>query len=185
MLQQLYQLMTPIEPVLTGPWRWALYTVIAAGLVTALWTVIGRRWRSDGVRRCPKCAHSVDPSARIDPVEGLRCTECGTVAHRERDLLRMHGRRRTAAAGVAVALLVAAPLFLWHSGPTFVARTLLPRWWTLESATMPNGLTLVHQVDPVQWMELEPNPALSALKGGFEDEAPVAPMGSSGPPMLL
>jgi hypothetical protein len=183
-LPQIYELLSHIEPVLVGPWRWALYAAIAAGLVTALWTAIGRRWRSDGVRRCPKCAHTVDPTARIDPVAGLRCSECGTVAHRERELLRMHGRRRTAAAGIAVALLLATPLFFWHNGPIFVARTLLPRWWTLESARMPDGLLLVHQVDPVQWMELEPNSAASAAKGGFEDTLP-QPAGSNAPPTLV
>jgi hypothetical protein len=78
-------------------------------------------------------------------------------------------------ASIASALLIALPLMVWHSVPVFIARTLMPRWVTEGRAEFPNGLTLVYEVDPLQeWFDIEPNTAVGAWRGNFEDLAEVS-----------
>ncbi len=165
-----YDRLTPLDPALTGDWRWVTYALIAAPLAVLLWTILGRRWRADGVRRCPRCSHAFDPGARFDAPGGVRCTECGAVTQSDRVALRRRWRVTVALCAVAAAFVLATPLMLWHSVHVFVARTLLPRWVTSQSATFEGGAQVVHEVDPVQrWLGFEPNPAPGAWHGHFED----------------
>jgi hypothetical protein len=166
-----YDRLSPLEPLLAGEWRWAGYAAIALPLAITLWALVGRRWRADGTRRCPRCGHAFAPSADFGSPQGVRCTECGVIPRSELHALRRRGRRRVAAAGIAVSAVLGIPLFLWHSGHVFLARVLLPRWVTSQRAEFADGTVLVDEVDPVQeWLDLEPNPATGAWRGWFDDE---------------
>ena len=142
----IYAWLAPLAPYLAGEWRWLGYAVIALPLCVALWAVFGRRWRSDGVRRCTKCSHAFDPAERFDREAGVRCTECGHVLRTEAAALARRGRAQVFVAGVAAAVLLALPLMAWHSVHVFLARALLPRWVTMQRADFPNGLVLVEEV---------------------------------------
>jgi hypothetical protein len=166
-----YDRLAPLEPLLAGEWRWAGYAAIALPLAITLWALVGRRWRADGTRRCPRCGHAFAPLADFGSPQGVRCTECGVIPRSELHALRRRGRRRFAAAGIVVSAVLGIPLFLWHSGHVFLARVLLPRWVTSQRAEFVDGTVLVDEVDPVQeWLDLEPNPANGAWRGWFDDE---------------
>gem|GEM_PF-953343 len=174
----IYTRLAPLEPLLIGPWRWAMYAAIAAPLAVVLWVMFGRRWKPDGVLRCSQCHHVFDPETRFDGAAltaGVRCAECGSVTRTEQAALRRGKRRWIIAASLVSALLIALPLMFWHNVPVFIARTLMPRWVTEGRAEFPNGLTLVYEVDPVQeWFDMEPNLAAGAWRGNFEDLAEIS-----------
>lgn len=166
----MYEHLEPLAPILGGEWRWVAYAAIAAPLGIAAWGILGKRWNPDGVRRCPRCGHQFDPSTRIAPGDGVRCSECGASVATEHAALRRTGRRRLVGAAVAASLALALPLLAWHSVHVFLARTLLPRWMTAQRAEFPGGLVLVEEVDPLQeWLGWDPNPADGAWHGHFED----------------
>ena len=174
----IYNRLAPLEPLLIGPWRWAMYAAIAAPIAVVLWVMFGRRWKPDGVLRCSHCQHVFDPETRFDGAAvtaGVRCSECGSVTRSEQAALRRGNRRWIIAASLASALLIALPLMVWHSVPVFIARTLMPRWVTEGRAEFPNGLTIVYEVDPVQeWFDMEANSAAGAWRGNFEDLAEIS-----------
>lgn len=162
----IYDRLQPLEPFFAGPWRWVTYAVIGVGLSLAVWAACTRRWRTDGVRRCVRCRHPFDPKASFG--DGLRCSECGHVTATERQALRRRGRGWVAACGVMVALAAAIPLGLWNAVHLWVARTVLPRWVMVESATFADGSTVVLEGDPLQaWLEWEPNPLSDAAWDGM------------------
>ena len=174
----IYTRLAPLEPLLIGPWRWAMYAAIAAPVAVVLWVMFGRRWKPDGVLRCVRCQHVFDPETRFTgtgSAAGVRCSECGSVTLTEQAALRRGRRRWIIAVSLASALLIALPLMVWHSVPVFIARTLMPRWVTEGRAEFANGLTLVYEVDPLQeWFDIEPNTASGAWSGNFEDLAEVS-----------
>ena len=165
-----YAWLAPLAPYLAGEWRLLGYAVIALPLCVALWAVFGRRWRPDGVRRCTKCSHAFDPAERFDREAGVRCTECGHVVRTEAAALARRGRVQVFVAGILVAFLVSLPLLAWHSVHVFLARAILPRWVTTERADFPNGLVLVQEIDPVQYvLDWAPNPDSSAWQANFDE----------------
>lgn len=174
----IYTRLAPLEPLLIGPWRWAMYAAIAAPFAVVLWVLFGRRWKPDGVLRCVQCRHVFAPETQFAGATGAvgaRCSECGSVTLTEREALRRGRRRWVIGTSIASALLLALPLMAWHSVHVFVARTLMPRWVTEGRAEFANGLTLVYEVDPLQeWFHLQPNTAVGAWRGNFEDLAPVS-----------
>lgn len=154
----IYDRLQPLEPFLAGPWRWVTYALIGVGLSLAVWAACARRWRPDGVRRCVRCRHPFDPKAAFGG--GLRCSECGHVTVTEREALRRRGRGWVVASGVMVALAAAIPLGIWNMVHLWMARTVLPRWVAVESATFAGGSTVALEGDPLQaWLGWEPNPA--------------------------
>ena len=165
----MYAWLQPLEPLLAGPWRWATYAAVLVSLGLIAWAVLSPRWRPDGVRRCLGCRHPFDPRSPFAE-GGMRCTECGRVTATERQALRKPGRARWVAAGVALAALAGVPLLVWHGIHVAVARTLLPRWVAVGSASLPGGTSVVLEADPVQaWLEWEPNPEPGAWDGMFLD----------------
>jgi hypothetical protein len=75
-----------------------------------------------------------------------------------------------------VALVAAISLGLWNAVHLWVARTVLPRWVSVESATFADGSTLVLEGDPLQaWLAWEPNPwSETAWDGMFLEWGEVA-----------
>jgi len=178
-----YDALAPMEPFLAGPWRWAGYAAIALPLAISAWALLGRRWRPDGTRRCRRCGQAFDPAIDLSGAAAVRCTECGATSRGERHSLHRRGRRRVLAAGIVLAAIVGIPLFLWHSGHVFLARTVLPRWVTAQRADFADGTVVVDEVDPVQaWLGWEPNPADGAWRGNFDDEQKDT-LGRDGPPV--
>ncbi len=178
-----YDALAPVEPFLAGPWRWVGYAAIALPLAISAWALVGRRWRPDGTRRCRRCGHEFDPVTDLSRAAAVRCTECGAAPRGERHALHRRGRRRVLSAGVALSAIVGVPLFLWHSGHVFLARTLLPRWVAAQRADFADGTVLVDEVDPVQeWLGWQPNPADGAWRGNFDDEQKDME-GRDGPPV--
>jgi hypothetical protein len=173
----IYDWLQPIEPWLAGPWRWATYAVACAGVGLVAWSVLGRRWRPDGVRRCIGCRHAFDPRSSFDGA-GMRCTECGRITATERQALRRPGRTPWVVAGIGLAVVALAPVLAWHGAHILVARTILPRWVAVNAAMLPDGATVVLEGDPLQaWLGWEPNPDPGAWDGMFLDrgdaEAPL------------
>lgn len=181
MSQWAYELLEPLAPFIGGEMRWIAYACVAAPLGAVAWAWFGRRWQPDGIRRCPRCGHRLDPSAAFEDPGGIRCPECGVVASCERRTLRRAGRRRLAAAGLLAAVAAALPLLAWHGVHVFLARSLLPRWVTAQRADFPGGLVMVEEVDPVQaWFGWFPNPADGAWQGNFFDTPEGAGLGGAG-----
>ena len=174
----IYSHLAPLQPFLTGSWRWVTYAAIIAPFVVVLWVMFGRRWKPDGVFRCVRCRHAFDPETQFAGATGAvgaRCPECGAITLTEREALRRGNRKRVIAASIASAFVLALPLMAWHSVHVFVARTLMPRWVTEGRADFANGLTLVYEVDPLQeWFHLEANTAGGAWRGNFEDRMQVS-----------
>ncbi len=155
--QALYDRLDVLSPAFEGPWRWATFAAMALPLAVVLWSILGRRWRPDGVRRCPRCAHAFDPTAAFGSPGGVRCSECGTVTHEERDALRRHGRWAMAGVACAVAVVLALPYLLWQGAHCVVASALLPRWVEQGRADFPDGSCVVRQVDPLHaWLGWDP-----------------------------
>lgn len=170
----LYGHLQRFEPLIAGQWRWITFAVVAGGLSLAVWAICSRRWRRDGVRRCERCRHPFDPSASFGDA-GLRCTECGGVTPDERAALRRRGRAPVVAAGLAIAILAATPVLLWHGAHLLVARLVLPRWVVVESARLPGGLAIALEGDPLQhWLGWMPNPWPGAWDGMFFEHIPDA-----------
>ena len=155
--QALYNRLDALSPVFEGPWRWAMFAAIAVPVLVIAWALLGRRWRPDGVRRCPRCAHEFDPTASFAAPEGVRCGECGAVTHDARRALRRRGRWAVAAIAAASAVVLATPYLLWQGAHAVVAAVLLPRWVACERAAPADGIVVVHQVDPVHaWLGWDP-----------------------------
>lgn len=155
--QALYDRLDVLSPAFQGPWRWVTFAAAALPLGFAAWAVLGRRWRPDGVRRCPRCAHAFDPATAFGAPDGVRCSECGAVTHDERHALRRRGRWAVAAVAVVAAALLATPYLLWQGTHCVVAAALLPRWAEADRAAFADGTCVVRQVDPVHaWLAWEP-----------------------------
>src|SRR5437870_5519258 len=81
-------------------WWTAAGLAALAGSALAGWALFGDRAR--GRRRCPRCWYTL-----VSPQAGLRCSECGHEARKERHLHRARRRWRVAILGL---LLVAGGL---------------------------------------------------------------------------
>jgi hypothetical protein len=155
--QALYNRLDALSPVFEGPWRWVMVAVIALPVAVVAWAIVGQRWRPDGVRRCPRCAHEFDPTASFAAPAGVRCGECGTVTHDARRALRRRGRWAVAAIAAASAVVLATPYLLWQGAHAAVAAALLPRWVESERAALADGTVVARQVDPVHaWLGWDP-----------------------------
>jgi hypothetical protein len=168
----LYGHLQRIEPIIAGPWRWVTFAVVAGGLLLAAWAICSRRWRRDGVRRCERCRHPFDPGASFGAA-GLRCNECGSVTPDERAALSRRGRAPVVAVGLVIAIVAAMPVLLWHGVHLLVARLVLPRWVTVEAATLPSGHVIALEGDPLQaWLRWAPNAWPGAWDGMFFEPVP-------------
>lgn len=155
--QALYARLDALSPAFEGPWRWVTLAVVVMPLAWTAWAILGRRWRSDGVRRCPRCSQAFAPSASFAGSEGARCSECGSVTLDERLALRRRGRWTVAALPVALSALLVLPYLLWQGAHCAVAAALLPRWVERGRTAFADGVVVVHQVDPVHaWLGWEP-----------------------------
>lgn len=123
---------------------WALAALGAAALS---WFIFGDRLTLRGVkaRRCPKCWYDLSHSP------GLRCSECGYEAKRERQLHRARRKRRWVAA--AMLIFIAAHLSL--KGPAIKARG----WF----AAVPTTAFLFF----FERLEMPPRPAKQPLLSGI------------------
>lgn len=75
-------------------------------------------------------------------------------------------------AALVIALVTGLPWAAWNSIPVIVARVVLPRWVAIERVELPDGVTLVREVDPVQrWLGWRPNPH-GGWSGTFFDLRP-------------
>jgi hypothetical protein len=73
--------------------------LVTAGIAVTWWGLFGDRSR--GRRRCPRCWHD------LSHTPGMRCSECGYVARKERALFRTRRRLIPAVAGIAAATTAA------------------------------------------------------------------------------
>jgi len=90
------------------------WVLTALGAAAIGWFLLGDRVIGGGVkaRRCPKCWYD------LSHTPGLRCSECGYEAKRERQLHRARRKRRWA----ALAMLILALSYLSLKGPAIKAR---------------------------------------------------------------
>jgi hypothetical protein len=167
-----FRLLDPLQPVLSGRWWWvgALAAAVAAWLVLRE-SVPALRRSADA--RCRRCGHPFPPGARFGAEPFPRCSECGAQARSWRDAHVRPIRTRRFLASVALLGAVVLPFALWHNVHLFLARLLLPRWVATARAELPDGLAVVHEVDPVQaWVGWEPNAGDGAWHGGWGDAPP-------------
>jgi hypothetical protein len=73
--------------------------LVTLGVAITWWGLFGDRSR--GRRRCPRCWHD------LSHTPGMRCSECGYLARKERAFFRTHRRIVPAVAGVAAATIAA------------------------------------------------------------------------------
>ena len=92
--------------------------LVTLGIAATWWGLFGDRSR--GRRRCPRCWHD------LSHTPGMRCSECGHIAKKERAFFRTHRRLVPAVAGVAAAT-VAATYGLEHLQTQGVISTLPTR----------------------------------------------------------
>lgn len=140
------QQQTWIDSILAMPWiAWSVGGVLIALGLFLLWLFLFSD-RSRGRRRCPKCWYDL----RGTP--GLRCSECGFEARRERALFRTRRRWRAASAamlvlalGIAVALV---PKVRRDGWPSLVPTTAL--LWLMPLCDAPD-----YGQSPLHWTESE------------------------------
>ena len=167
-----FHMLDPLQPVLSGRWWWvgALAAAVAAWLVLRE-SVPALRRSADA--RCRRCGHPFPPGSRFDAEPRPRCSECGAETRSSRDAHVRPMRPWRLAASILLLTAVVLPYALWHNVHLFLARQLLPRWVTTARAELPGGLSVEHEVDPVQaWIGWEPNVGLGAWHGGWGDPPP-------------
>lgn len=80
-------------------WWLFAFALAVTGVAVILWALAAKR-HGPAARRCPKCGFDMRSTI------GLRCGECGHVAHSERAMLRLRPwqRRGTIACGLLIAI---------------------------------------------------------------------------------
>jgi len=87
-------------------WHWVGWTAAAATVLLLLCALLGDavRQRFHRLRRCPKCWYD------LSHTPGMRCSECGYAAKRERQLFKWRRRWRF----VALAVALWTGVYLWN-----------------------------------------------------------------------